>query len=67
MSSAHAIEVLLRPAVELYSVAVCVAAALLCVTAPWALALDPLMGLGSALGFLIFGALRLGQAWVIQR
>src|SRR5690554_4247172 len=67
MSSSHAIEVLLRPAVELYSVAVCVAAALLCVTAPWALALDPLLGLVSALGFLIFGALRLGQAWVILR
>jgi conjugative coupling factor TraD (TOL family) len=67
MSSAHAIEVLLRPAVELYSVAVCAAAALLCVAAPWALALDPLMGLGSALGFLAFGSLRLRQAWVILR
>src|SRR5690554_920869 len=67
MSSSHAIEVLLRPAVELYSVAVCVAAELLCVTAPWALALDPLRGLGSALGFLAFGALRLRQAWAILR
>ena len=67
MSSAHAVEVLLRPAVELYSVAVCAAAALLCVTAPWALALDPLIGLGSALGFLAFGAVRLRQAWVILR
>ena len=54
MAQPHAIEVLLRPAVELYTVAVCAAAALLSLVAPWALALSPSIGLGSALAFLAF-------------
>lgn len=65
MAQAHAIEVLLRPAVELYTVAVCAAAATLCLVAPWSLALNPLLGLGSALAFTAFGAIRLHDAWVI--
>ena len=66
MAQPHAVEVLLRPAVELYTVAVCTGAAILSV-APWSLALNPLLGLGSALAFLTFGAIRLRDAWAILR
>lgn len=64
---AQTVEVLLRPAVELYTVATCGVSALLCLFAPWALALNPTLGLAAAAGFLAFGALRLRQAWVILR
>ncbi|MDM9652376.1 type IV conjugative transfer system coupling protein TraD [Pseudomonas wenzhouensis] len=67
MAQPHAIEVLLRPAVELYTVAVCAIAALLSLVAPWSLALSPSIGLGSALAFLAFGAIRLRDALVILR
>jgi conjugative coupling factor TraD (TOL family) len=67
MAQPHAVEVLLRPAVELYTVAVCTGAALVCMVAPWSLALSPLLGLGSALAFLAFGAIRLRQAIAILR
>ncbi|MDH0425375.1 type IV conjugative transfer system coupling protein TraD [Stutzerimonas stutzeri] len=67
MAQPHAIEVLLRPAVELYTVAVCAAAAFLSLAAPWSLALNPSIGLGSALAFLAFGAIRLRDALVILR
>lgn len=60
-------EVLLRPAVELYSVAVCFGSAFLCVAAPWSLALNPSLGLGAAVVFALFGSIRLRQAWVILR
>lgn len=64
---AHTVEVLLRPAVELYTVAVCAGSAVLCLAAPWALALNPALGLGAALAFVGFGAIRLQQAWGILR
>lgn len=67
MAQPHAIEVLLRPAVELYTVAICTCAALLSLVAPWSLALDPLVGAGAALAFGLLGALRLRQAWTIVR
>lgn len=67
MAQPHAVEVLLRPAVELYTVAVCAGAAVVCLVAPWSLALNPLLGLGSALAFLAFGAIRLRDAWAILR
>lgn len=67
MAQPHAVEVLLRPAVELHTVAVCTGAAILCLVAPWSLALNPLLGLGSALAFLSFGAIRLRDAWAILR
>jgi conjugative coupling factor TraD (TOL family) len=67
VSQGHAIEVLLRPAVELYSVAVCFGAALLSLFAPWSLALNGLLGFAAALAFLVFGCIRLQQAWVILR
>src|SRR3954451_24085137 len=65
MAQNHAVEVLLRPAVELYTVAVCAGAAVLCLVAPWSLALTPPLGVGSALAFLAFGAIRLRAASVI--
>ena len=67
MAQAHPIEVLLRPAVELNTVAVCIAAALLCLVAPWSLALSPSLGVGSALAFLGFGLMRWRDAQVILR
>ena len=67
MASPYTIESLLRPAVELYTVLVCVAAALLCVFAPWAFALTPLFGAVAATGFIALGFVRLRQAWVVLR
>ncbi|HEX7638559.1 MAG TPA: type IV conjugative transfer system coupling protein TraD [Burkholderiaceae bacterium] len=67
MARPNAVEVLLRPAVELYSVAVCTGAALLCVAAPWSLALSPSLGIGSALAFLALGAIRWREARVVLR
>lgn len=67
MAQTQPVEVLLRPAVELYTVAVCASAAFLSLVAPWSLALSPTMGVGSALAFLTFGAIRLHQAHIILR
>lgn len=67
MPQPHAIEVLLRPAVELYTVAVCTCAGALCLVAPWALALNPQLGWGAAGGFFGLGAIRAHQAWAILR
>ncbi|UBT80412.1 type IV conjugative transfer system coupling protein TraD [Pseudomonas amygdali] len=67
MAQTQPVEVLLRPAVELYTVAVCAGAAFLSLVAPWSLALSPAMGIGSSLAFLTFGAIRLRQAHAILR
>jgi conjugative coupling factor TraD (TOL family) len=67
MAQPHSVEVLLRPAVELYTVAVCLSATVLCLIAPWSLALSPLLGLVSALAFLAFGTVRFCEAWAILR
>jgi conjugative coupling factor TraD (TOL family) len=67
MAQPHAVEVLLRPAVELYTVAVCAGAAFLCVAAPWSVALNPSFGFGAALAFLVCGAIRLRDAMSILR
>jgi len=67
MAPGHPVEVLLRPAVELYTVAVCLVATALCVAAPWSLALSPALGLGAAAALLTFGALRLRQGLEILR
>ena len=67
MASPYTIESLLRPAVELYTVLACVAAALLCIFAPWAFALTPLFGAVAATGFIALGFVRLRQAWVVLR
>lgn len=67
MARNHALDTLLRPAVELYTVQVCLAMAFLCVFAPWAVALTPLFGLVTALAFLGFGIYRLRQALRVLR
>ena len=67
MAQPHSVEVLLRPAVELYTVTVCLGAGVLCLIAPWSLALSPLLGLGSALAFLTFGAIRFRDASIVLR
>lgn len=67
MAQTQPVEVLLRPAVELYTVVVCAGAALLSLVAPWSIALNPLIGIGSALAFATFGAIRLREALVILR
>ncbi|MQT88083.1 conjugative coupling factor TraD, PFGI-1 class [Pseudomonas nabeulensis] len=67
MARNQPVEVLLRPAVELYTVAACAGAAFLCIAAPWSLALSPAMGAGSALAFSTFGVIRLRDARVILR
>lgn len=67
MAGDHGIEILLRPAVELYTVIACVLAATLCRGAPWALALSPLLGWGTAIAFLSLGSIRAYQAYEILR
>jgi conjugative coupling factor TraD (TOL family) len=67
MSTPGEIEVLLRPAVELYSVAISLCAAALCLFSPWAFALSPLLGAGFASAFCAFAALRFWQALKILR
>lgn len=62
MARNHALDTLLRPAVELYTVQMCLAMAFLCVVAPWVVALTPLFGLVTAAAFLGFGIYRLCQA-----
>lgn len=67
MARNHALDTLLRPAVELYTVQVCLAMAFLCVFAPWAVALTPLFGLVTAVAFIGFGIYRLRQALRVLR
>src|SRR5450830_1142537 len=67
MTQSHTIEALLRPAVELYTVAVCIVGAYLSLFAPWSVALTPLFGVAAALFFLGFGWIRLRQALVVLR
>lgn len=63
----HAMESKLRPAVELYTVAICLAAAVLCLYSPWAVALSPEIGLVAALAYALFGFIRLRQGWEVLR
>ena len=63
----HAMESKLRPAVELYTVAICFAAAVLCLYSPWAVALSPEIGRITALAYAVFGFIRLRQAWDVLR
>lgn len=63
MSADSANEVLLRPVVELYTVFICMVCALLCFFAPWAIALSWHIGLLTSVGFLVFGGIRLRDAW----
>ncbi|WP_419736344.1 type IV conjugative transfer system coupling protein TraD [Pseudomonas sp. COR18] len=67
MTQQHTVEVLLRPAVELYTVAVCAGCIGLCLFAPWVLGLTPLFGALTALGYLLLGWIRLRQALMVLR
>ncbi|GEN23124.1 conjugative coupling factor TraD, PFGI-1 class [Halomonas cupida] len=67
MSNSHPLESLLRPAVELNTVWVCAGCAVLCIYAPWSLALTPSVGISTAFAFVAYGAWRLNQAWVVLR
>lgn len=67
MAGAHPIEALLRPAVEMYTALVCGGCALICVSAPWMLALAPGIAYGMACAFAVFGLYRFGQAWRVLR
>lgn len=67
MNSNYALDTLLRPAVELYTVLVCAAGAFLCIFAPWALALTPLFGLVTAAMFLTLAVIRCRQALRVLR
>jgi conjugative coupling factor TraD (TOL family) len=67
MAHGHAVEALLRPAVELYTVAACVLCSVLCLVAPWTLALNFSLGVGVAAVLLILATVRLHQAMVILR
>jgi len=67
MAQDQKIEVLLRPAVELYTVAACMTSAALCLGVPWALALSPVFGAACAVAFILFGLIRLREAWVVLR
>lgn len=63
----HVLDSKLRPAVELYTVYVCIAAIMLCLYAPWALALSPEIGVVAALGYGMLGLVRLHQACQVLR
>ncbi|UZE16051.1 type IV conjugative transfer system coupling protein TraD [Pseudomonas sp. B21-054] len=67
MTHNHGIETLLRPAVELYSVAACSSGAILCISAPWSLALAPGIGAAAACAFAVLGVIRLNQACTVLR
>ena len=61
----HAMESLLRPAVELYTVGICAGAGALCLHSPWAVALSPEVGAGMALAYTAFGLKRLNEARIV--
>ena len=59
--SDNALEAKLRPAVEMYSVMVCMGTALIAVFAPWALLMPRPMGLITAALLILFATLRFRQ------
>jgi conjugative coupling factor TraD (TOL family) len=63
----HILATKLRPPVEFYTAAVCAAAVLLCIQAPWALALTPTVGMAAAVVFGVFGLYRGKQGWDVLR
>ena len=65
--SRYAIDALLRPPVELWSVLVALVAALIAATAPWALMLPVAIGYGVCSCLVVFAALRARQAWRVIR
>ncbi len=67
MARHHVIEALLRPAVELNTTVVCLLCAVLCIWAPWAIALTPSIGAGMAAAFLLLAYYRGVDAWHVLK
>lgn len=67
MAKQHAVETMLRPMVELYTVLACLLGAYLSLFAPWAVALTPFFGFATALFFLGFGWVRFREALIVWR
>lgn len=67
MVHTYSVEVLLRPAVELYTAFTSVVAAVLCIAAPWSVALSPPIGIAAAVAFLALASVRFGQGMRILR
>ncbi|MCC3701658.1 type IV conjugative transfer system coupling protein TraD [Rouxiella badensis] len=67
MSNRHVIEALLRPAVELNTAVVASIAALICITAPWSVALAPSVSYVMAGGFSLLALLRFREGFVVLR
>lgn len=67
MAKKHILETKLRPPVEFYTASVCFSSATLCVYSPWALALTPQIGVYTAVGFGVCGAIRAKQGYDVLR
>ncbi|WP_187488571.1 hypothetical protein, partial [Duffyella gerundensis] len=67
MSNRYVIEALLRPAVELNTAAVAGTAAVVCVTAPWAVALAPSVSYVTAGGFAVLSIVRAREGMQVIR
>jgi conjugative coupling factor TraD (TOL family) len=67
MADNHILSTKLRPPVELFTAGVCATSAMLCVKAPWALALSPEIGFAAAVAFGAFGLVRGKQGWEVLR
>lgn len=67
MSNKYLVEALLRPPVEFYTALTSASAAVLCIGAPWALALNPSVGMGLGAGFGVLALIRAKQGWKIVR
>ncbi|MGV6989220.1 type IV conjugative transfer system coupling protein TraD [Testudinibacter sp. P80/BLE/0925] len=67
MSDKHVIETVLRPAVELNTAVVALCAAVICLYAPWSVALTPSIGYGMAAGFAGLAYVRARQGLMILR
>jgi conjugative coupling factor TraD (TOL family) len=65
--SAHPIEALLRPPVELWSMSVAFAAGVIAFLAPWALMMPPGVANITGASLFFFGGIRAKQAWRVLR
>ncbi|WP_411755097.1 type IV conjugative transfer system coupling protein TraD [Serratia sp. (in: enterobacteria)] len=67
MSDRYVIEAMLRPAVELNTAVVAACASYICVTAPWAVALAPVVSYVTAGGFAVFALKRTREGFRVLR
>jgi len=65
--SAHPLEALLRPPVELWSTLVAFATAVIAVLAPWALMMPPGVAYSAGAMLMLIGMIRARQAWRVMR